>query len=281
MVNVAKAVSETWKNLDPSERRVWEEKARLDKERYEREKLSYKGPWKVKAPPRKSWSKDPSAPKKPMSAYLSFSNSKRIMVKQMYPNASNAQVSKILSVMWRDAPASVKQGFIDQEAQLREEYKTEVAAWRSRKTDERDEDDPTKLEESHEGAGDFSNVVSHPLAATATSTRKDDSSLDDPFSQMINAASSVADENDTSFTMDDDDDDFEGLVSMSLSSTVAPRRKGQSLAMSGVSSMDLGSSIATEEKFLDDGLSDDEDIMLMIGQQDDEQDDLNEDLFQP
>jgi hypothetical protein len=64
--NVAKMVSESWKNLSAEDREVWEEKARSDKARYEVEKQTYNGPWKVAADKRSP--KDPNAPKRPMSA---------------------------------------------------------------------------------------------------------------------------------------------------------------------------------------------------------------------
>ena len=40
-------VSKAWKEMPEDEREKWEDIARLDKERYEREKLVYTGPWKV------------------------------------------------------------------------------------------------------------------------------------------------------------------------------------------------------------------------------------------
>lgn len=62
--DIAKMVSEAWRELNPEEKEVWEKKARKDKARYEVEKAMYKGPWKV--PANKRTPKDPSAPKRPM-----------------------------------------------------------------------------------------------------------------------------------------------------------------------------------------------------------------------
>lgn len=56
--DVAKMVSESWKKLDPEERKVWDLKAEKDKERYELEKTQYKGPWKIPSNKRKQ--KDPT-----------------------------------------------------------------------------------------------------------------------------------------------------------------------------------------------------------------------------
>jgi HMG (high mobility group) box len=47
--DIAKLVSEAWRELDPDEKEDWEKKARKDKARYEVEKAMYKGPWKVPA----------------------------------------------------------------------------------------------------------------------------------------------------------------------------------------------------------------------------------------
>jgi len=130
MTSVAKLVAEAWKNLSPEERHIWEEKAKLDKRRYELEKATYDGPLRVKV--RRS-KKDPSAPKKPMSAYLSFANRKRSSIRLMHPTATNAEISKILAAMWREVPQEIRQPYIDEEARLRDTYKVEIAAWRSQK----------------------------------------------------------------------------------------------------------------------------------------------------
>ena len=40
--------------MDPNDRKKWDELACTDKERFEKEKASYKGPWKVPIGHRKS-----------------------------------------------------------------------------------------------------------------------------------------------------------------------------------------------------------------------------------
>ena len=131
---VAKMVSKAWKSLSAEEREEWEEMARRDKARYEVEKTMYTGPWKV--PAKKRSQKDPNAPKRPMSAFLSFSNSKRAQVKEEHPNIGNAEVSRILAQMWKDAPDDERKVHIDKEYRLRQQYKTAIAAWRKNCEDE-------------------------------------------------------------------------------------------------------------------------------------------------
>ena len=131
--NVAKLVSEEWRALSPEERDVWEEKARKDKARYQVEKAMYKGPWKV---PNMRKQKHPNAPKRPMSAFLAFSNSRRASIKRSNPAATNADISKTLSRMWKEAPEALRKKYLDEEAKLREEYKIRIAEWRKKAAEE-------------------------------------------------------------------------------------------------------------------------------------------------
>eukprot|EP00934_Nitzschia_sp_Nitz4_P006598 Nitzschia sp. Nitz4//scaffold191_size41780//39658//41064//NITZ4_007478-RA/size41780-augustus-gene-0.65-mRNA-1//1//CDS//3329540214//6588//frame0 len=132
--DVAKMVSQAWKNLSNDEREEWEELARKDKARYEMEKAMYTGPWKV--PAKRRSQKDPNAPKRPMSAFLSFSNAKRTEVKDSNPDMGNAEVSRILAQMWKDATEDEKKEHIDKEFKLRQEYKVAIAEWRKTSEDE-------------------------------------------------------------------------------------------------------------------------------------------------
>lgn len=95
----------------------------------------YKGPWKVLA--NKRTPKDPSAPKRPMSAFLAFSNKRRAGLKREHPEATNADLSKMLSKTWREAPDELRKKYTDEEAELRSHYKVEMAKWRKKVADER------------------------------------------------------------------------------------------------------------------------------------------------
>lgn len=127
-------VSQAWKALPEDEREKWEVMARQDKARYEMEKSMYTGPWKV--PATKRVSKDPKAPKRPMSAFLSFSNSKRAYVKSKHKGAKNAEVSRILAQMWKDADPDEKKTFIDEEFALRQQYKIAMSKWKRQSEEE-------------------------------------------------------------------------------------------------------------------------------------------------
>jgi hypothetical protein len=121
-------VSQAWKTLSVDEREVWEEMATRDKARYEVEKKFYNGPWKVLATKRTQ--KDPNAPKRPMSAFLAFSNLKRAEVKEQNPGLGNSERSRVLAKMWKEAPEDERKDYIDKEYKLRQVYKTAIAEWR-------------------------------------------------------------------------------------------------------------------------------------------------------
>lgn len=83
VASVSKRSAEMWKNLSLEERKYWEDVAQKDKQRYMVEKASYTGPWHV---PYRRAKKDPSAPKRPMSAFLFFSLGKRAILKKQHPD---------------------------------------------------------------------------------------------------------------------------------------------------------------------------------------------------
>ena len=133
--DIAKLVSEAWREMPPDEKENWEKKARKDKARYEVEKAMYKGPWKVQA--NKRTPKDPSAPKRPMSAFLAFSNKRRAALKRENQDATNADLSKMLSKTWKEIPDDIRKKYMDEEAALRATYKVEVALWRKKVAEEK------------------------------------------------------------------------------------------------------------------------------------------------
>mmetsp|Transcript_25244 Transcript_25244/g.45707 ORF Transcript_25244/g.45707 Transcript_25244/m.45707 type:complete len:319 (-) Transcript_25244:592-1548(-) len=124
---IAKLVSIEWKGLNEEERARWEEMARLDKERFLREKSTYSGPWKVQI--RK---KDASTPKRPMSAFLDFSNENRKLAQLSNPHLNSRVISKILANMWKEAQADERAFFVDRERERVETFRAKLKAWKER-----------------------------------------------------------------------------------------------------------------------------------------------------
>jgi len=127
VTEVSKRSAEMWRNLPAEERAYWDDVATKDKQRYMAEKASYTGPWQV---PWKRAKKDPSAPKRPMSAFLYFSQERRRIIKDKNPGMRNTEVSRVLGDMWRNAPEEERNPHIEREAREREKYKVAIAKWR-------------------------------------------------------------------------------------------------------------------------------------------------------
>jgi len=128
--SVAKMVSEAWKNISDEERDHWETIAQKDKARYDLAKSTYTGPWKVPVSTRRR-KKDPTAPKRPMSSYLAYSKKNRSLVKANNPYASNTEISRMVSRMWKEEKEEVRNIFIEEEAILRKIYKEKMAIWQN------------------------------------------------------------------------------------------------------------------------------------------------------
>uniref|UniRef100_A0A7S2EU25 HMG box domain-containing protein n=1 Tax=Trieres chinensis TaxID=1514140 RepID=A0A7S2EU25_TRICV len=127
VTEISKRSAQKWRNLPAEERAYWDGVATKDKQRYMAEKAAYTGPWQV---PYKRAKKDPSAPKRPMSAFLYFSQDKRRLIKEENPEMKNTEISVRLGEMWRHAPEAERQPHIDREIREREKYKIEMAKWR-------------------------------------------------------------------------------------------------------------------------------------------------------
>jgi hypothetical protein len=95
--------------------------------RFVRQKAAYKGPWSI---PKRRAKKHPLAPKRPMSAFLKYSQTRRSMVKQDNPNMSNTDVSRLLGEMWRNASPKERAPYVEQEEVERGVYKEDIKKWR-------------------------------------------------------------------------------------------------------------------------------------------------------
>ena len=87
-----------WKNLSPELKEHYKKKAAEDKMRYISELKQYTGPMRV---PNRRQKKPAGAPKRAMSAFLSFSQEKRHLIRSQYPNLKTTDISGILADLWK------------------------------------------------------------------------------------------------------------------------------------------------------------------------------------
>nr|XP_061791416.1 high mobility group protein B2-like isoform X2 [Nerophis lumbriciformis] len=159
----SKKCSERWKTMSGKEKQKFEEMAKNDKVRYDREMKSYVPPKGAKKGKKK---KDPNAPKRPPSAFFVFCSEHRPRIKEENPGISIGDIAKKLGELWSTQGAKDKAPYEAKAAKLKEKYEKDVAAYRatggSGKTDaaqqvdddddddEEDEDDDEEEEDDDE-----------------------------------------------------------------------------------------------------------------------------------
>ncbi|XP_038860980.1 high mobility group-T protein-like [Salvelinus fontinalis] len=114
----SKKCSERWKTMSAKEKGKFEDLAKLDKVRYEREMRSYIPPKGEK----KKRFKDPNAPKRPSSAFFIFCADFRPQVKGETPGLSIGDVAKKLGEKWNNLTAEDKVPYEKKAAKLKEKY---------------------------------------------------------------------------------------------------------------------------------------------------------------
>ncbi|RVE60888.1 hypothetical protein OJAV_G00185720 [Oryzias javanicus] len=124
----SKKCSERWKALSPSDKKCFEDMAKADKVRYNREMRDYVPPKGFGKRGRKR--KDPNAPKRPPSAFFVFCSEYRPSVKQQYPGLSIGDCAKKLGEMWSKLSQSEKQPYEEKAQKLREKYDRDMVAYR-------------------------------------------------------------------------------------------------------------------------------------------------------
>ncbi|RVE63956.1 hypothetical protein OJAV_G00141630 [Oryzias javanicus] len=140
----SKKCSERWKTMSAKEKGKFEDMARQDKARYDREMMSYVP---AKGAKTKKKFKDPNAPKRPPSAFFIFCSEFRPKVKGESPGLSIGDVAKRLGEMWNSTSAEDKQPYEKKAAKLKEKYGKDIAAYRAKgKTGGAPAKAPTKAE---------------------------------------------------------------------------------------------------------------------------------------
>ncbi|CAI9151861.1 unnamed protein product, partial [Rangifer tarandus platyrhynchus] len=123
----SKKCSERWKTMSATEKGKFEDMAKADQAHFERE-------MKASIPPKGETKKfkDPSAPKRPPSAFFLFCSEYRPKIKGKHPGLSIGDVAKKLGEMWNNTAANDKQPCEKKAAKLKEKYEKDIAAYRAK-----------------------------------------------------------------------------------------------------------------------------------------------------
>uniref|UniRef100_H0XIQ5 High mobility group protein B1 n=1 Tax=Otolemur garnettii TaxID=30611 RepID=H0XIQ5_OTOGA len=123
----SKKCSERWKTMSTTKKGKSEDMTKVDKARYEREMKTYIPP---KGETKKKF-KDPSAPKRPPSAFLFFSEYCP-QIKGEPAGLSLADVAKELGEMWSNAAADDKQPYVKKVTKMKEKYGKHTTAYQAK-----------------------------------------------------------------------------------------------------------------------------------------------------
>uniref|UniRef100_A0A8C5Q8S2 High mobility group protein B1 n=1 Tax=Leptobrachium leishanense TaxID=445787 RepID=A0A8C5Q8S2_9ANUR len=140
----SKKCSERWRTMSAKEKGKFEDMAKTDKVRYEREMKSYIPP---KGETKKRF-KDPNAPKRPPSAFFLFCSDFRPKIKGEHPGLTIGDVAKKLGEMWNNTASDDKVPYERKAGKLKEKYEKDVAAYRAKGKVEPGKKAPAKPEKS-------------------------------------------------------------------------------------------------------------------------------------
>lgn len=85
-------------------------------------------PYKKKA--RKSKTRDPTKPKRPISAYIAFSKAKRSEVKTANPEKTTTEILSLLAECWRNATDEEKKEFVEIAKEDKARYQEQMIEWK-------------------------------------------------------------------------------------------------------------------------------------------------------
>nr|XP_039330032.1 high mobility group protein B3-like [Saimiri boliviensis boliviensis] len=117
----SKKCSERWKTMSGKEKSKFDEMAKADKVRCDREMKDY-GPAK-----RGKKKKDSNGPKRPPSGFFLFCSEFRLKIKSTNAGISVRDVAKKLGEMWNGLSDSEKQPSVTKAAKLKEKCEEDVA----------------------------------------------------------------------------------------------------------------------------------------------------------
>ena len=127
VTDVMKQLALMWKSLPSDERERYERIAEADKTRYFTQMENYTGPMRV---PNKRQKKPEGAPKRAMSAFLSFSQMMRPTIRMQQPHLKNTEISSVLAERWKNASEEEKRPHLEKEILEREKYHVEMVKWK-------------------------------------------------------------------------------------------------------------------------------------------------------
>eukprot|EP00978_Attheya_sp_CCMP212_P018909 scaffold52289_cov51-Attheya_sp.AAC.4 len=133
---MGKLVGEAFKSLSEEDRKEWDDKAKIDKERYTEEMKNYEAPAddsdddgsEDEASTKKA-KKDPNAPKRAMTSYMYFMQAKRAEIKKNNPDATFGEIAKLVGAEFKKLTDEEKEEWEEKSKSDKERYKKEMKSY--------------------------------------------------------------------------------------------------------------------------------------------------------
>jgi len=119
-----------WRRLPLVSRKPYEDQSLRDKQRYEREMKLYLQRTVIGAPLQRRKQRDPSKPRKNMSAYLFFHVQESARLREMEPGISFESLGRRTADIWRHLPHHEKAPYIALSERDKHRFATEMRAYR-------------------------------------------------------------------------------------------------------------------------------------------------------
>ncbi|GAA37121.2 high mobility group protein B1, partial [Clonorchis sinensis] len=176
----SKKCAEKWKQMSNEQRRCFEEMAKLDLDRFNREMAHYVPPAGMRRGRRRRRTKDPAMPKRSWSAFFFFCDAFRSKIRNEHPDWKVSDIAKELGRRWEECTDKEKYERHAQNDKLRYEqdmqkYKAGIYVATKRARVEEDEDiEPSCVTvapgDSHRQANDTTDGPAHDGVSIEDST---------------------------------------------------------------------------------------------------------------
>jgi upstream-binding transcription factor len=100
------------------------------KKKSSKRKMTNSKPKKSKKKKNGKVRKDPSKPKRPISAYLFFAQQSRPKIKEKYPDLKGLEITRQVGQAWSEATPEEKAPFMELENKSKDEYRKGMEKWR-------------------------------------------------------------------------------------------------------------------------------------------------------
>jgi hypothetical protein len=128
-------VSQAWKDLPFQQKQKYYDIACEDRNRFEREKANYKGPWKVRASDILKHDMK-RAPKHPVSAFLLYMNTVRSQLRRENPSVIGDDLTRLIARKWKAMSTHEKKEYLEEAARRQQRFKVETKEWQRQREEE-------------------------------------------------------------------------------------------------------------------------------------------------